>query len=336
MSISIEDIAKELNLGVSTVSKALNNYRDVSEKTVQRVKAKAVELGYHPNMAARSLRRGRTDKIGLLVNNPIEFLSDYIGDVMSGAALAADRIQHNLILYTKEVLDPDELRRICRAREVDGLLLIFDPSPEAVSVLEDEQMPFVVFGRRTLNKNVSFVSPDNYVGAYDLTRHLLTQGHRRIGFTTRPQLGLTNSDRFAGYRAALTDAEIEYDPSLIVETRVGQHDGYDALVQLINSAEPPTALFAFYDLMGLDAIQAAHERGLRIPEDIAIAGFDGLKTSLRSQPQLTTVRQPLGRMGERAIEMLRARISDDSIEPMRVTMPVELMVRESTLFKVTS
>ena len=330
MSISIEDIAKELDLGVSTVSKALNGYSDVSARTVARVKAKATELGYHPNMAARSLRRGRTDKIGLLINNPIEFLSDYIGDVMSGAALAADRIDHNLILYTKEVLAPDELRRICRAREVDGLLLIFDPSEEAVRVLAQERMPFVVFGRRSMNKNVSYISPNNYEGAFELTRHLIEQGHRRIGFTTRPQLGLTNTDRFAGYKTALDEASIAFDPTLIVETYTGRHDGYDALLQLLDSAEPPTALFAFYDLMGVDALRAAYERGLRIPDDIAIAGFDGLKSSTRTQPQLTTVRQPLGRMGERAINMLMARIDDNDRAPEQITMPVELLVRAST------
>ena len=330
MSVSIDDIAKELSLSVSTVSKALNGYSDVAARTIERVKAKAVEMDYHPNLAARSLRRGRTDRLGLLVNNPIEFLSDYIGDVMSGAAIAAERFEQNLVLYTKEVVHPDELRRICRAREVDGLMLIFDPSPEAASVLAQEQMPFIVFGRRTADPCISSISPDNYLGAFALTKHLIDEGHQRIGFTTRPQLGFTNTDRYAGYRAALDEANIEFDSELIVETMPGQRDGYDAMSQLLDLQHPPTALFAFYDLMGGDAMRAAEDRGLSVPDDIAIAGFDGLKLSSRTSPPMTTVRQPLGKMGQQAIEILLERIEDNSLPPRQLTMPVDLLVRQST------
>ena len=334
MSISIDDIAKELNLSVSTVSKALNGYPDVAASTVERVKEKAAVMGYHPNMAARSLRRGRSDKIGLLINNPIELLNDYIGDVMSGAAVAAERCEQNLMLYTNQVVKPSELRRICRAREVDGLLLIFDPSSEAAAVLAQEQTPFVIFGRRSINAGVSYINPDNYLGAFALTKHLIEQGHHDIGFTTRPQLGLTNTDRFAGYKAALEEANIPFAPQFVVETRSGQRDGYNAMLQLLDLPKPPTALFAFYDLMAADAIQAATERGLRVPEDIAIAGFDGLKLSTRTQPRLTTVRQPLAQMGQQAIDILMARIDDNNLPPTQITMPVELKIRESTQFNI--
>ena len=331
MSVKIEDISKHLGLSVSTISKALNGYSDVSQRTRDRVFEAQKQLGYHPNGAARSLRRGRTDKIGLLINNPIEFLNDYIGDVMSGAALAAERFDQNLVMYTKEVINPHALRRICRAREVDGLLLIFDPSEAALDVLTQERTPFVVFGRKSANENVSFISPDNYSGALALTKHLIDQGHQRIGFTMRPELGLTNTDRFAGYKQALQEAGIELDPDLIVETHSGQRDGYNAMVQLLRLADPPTALFAFYDLMAADALDAAIDYGLSVPDDIAIAGFDGLKLSMRTQPALTTVRQPLGRMGQRAVEMLMARIEDNDVLPAQTTMPVELIVRNSTV-----
>ncbi len=329
MSVTIDDISKHLGLSVSTVSKALNGYADVSPHTRSRVMETTKALGYYPNGAARSLRRGRTDKIGLLINNPIEFLSEYIGDMMSGAAIAAERFEQNLVMYTNQVVNPSNLRRICRAREVDGVLLIFEPSQAVLQVLAKEQTPYVIFGRRTINKNVSFIAPDNYSGAYALTQHLLGQGHRRIAFTTRPQLGMTNKDRFAGYEWALADAGIELDWTLVVETQTGKHDGYEATLQLLSLPEPPTALFAFYDLVAADAIKAANERGLRVPDDIAIVGFDGLRLSTRTQPPLTTVRQPLSRMGERAIEMLMARIEDNELPAKQITMPVELLVRQS-------
>lgn len=209
-------------------------------------------------------------------------------------------------------------------------MLIFDPSPEAAHVLAQEQMPFVVFGRRTADPCISSISPDNYLGAFSLTKHLIDMGHTRIGFTTRPQLGFTNTDRFAGYRAALDEAGITLDPALIIETITGKRDGYDAMVQLLDLPQPPTALFAFYDLMGSDAMRAAEERGLSVPHDIAIAGFDGLKLATRTKPPLTTVRQPLGKMGQQAIEILMEHVEDNTLPPKQLTMPVDLLIREST------
>lgn len=329
MSVTIDDISKHLGLSVSTVSKALNGYSDVSPITRERVMEATKALGYHPNGAARNLRRGRTDRIGLLINNPIEFLNEYLGDVMSGAAVAAERFEQNLVMYTKQVIDPSELQRICRAREVDGLLLIFEPSKAAVQVLAQERTPYVVFGRRTAYPDVSYIAPDNYRGAYQLTQHLILQGHRRIAFTTRPALGMTNRDRFAGYQQALHDVGIAFDADLVVETHSGQHDGNHALLQLLELPVRPTALFAFYDLVAADAIEAANANGLIVPDDIAIVGFDGLRMSTRTQPPLTTVRQPLSRMGQRAVEMLVSHIENGKFPTKQVTMPVELIVRQS-------
>ena len=330
MSVTIEDISQKLGISVSTVSKALNDYPDVAPDTRERVKAAAIALDYHPSAAARNLRRGRTDKIGLLINNPISFISEYISEIMSGAALMAEAYNHNLILYTTAVDHPDRLKRICRAREVDGLMLIFEPSDEAVAVLEKEGMPFVVFGRRSKHPDVSFIAPDNQDGAYNLTLHLIEQGHRRIGFTTRPQLGTVSEDRFAGYRQALEEASLPFDPKLIVETVIEPRSGCRALEALLQLDDPPTALFAFYDLMAVDAAQAAQERHLRIPEDIAIAGFDGLRSSLITTPAITTVEQPLEKMGQQATEILLRHVRDGNTPPERITLPVQLIVRDST------
>ncbi len=171
MSSTIEDISRRLGISVSTVSKALNAYPDVAEETRERVLAAARELDYTPSAAARNLRRGRSEKIGLLINNPISFLSEYISEVMAGAALQAEAHDHNLILYTATVQHPDELKRISRSREVDGLLVIFEPSPDAITTLNSEKMPFVVFGRRVDNPTVSYIAPDNREGACRLTCH---------------------------------------------------------------------------------------------------------------------------------------------------------------------
>ncbi len=330
MSVKIEDISKQLGLSISTVSKALNGYPDVSQQTRDRVLEIARQLDYHPSSAARNLRRGRTDKVGLLINNPLSFLGEYIADIISGAALTAEQQGNNLVLYTTAVSNPTELKRICRAREVDGLMLIFEPSPAAVQVLEHENMPFVVFGRRVEHPDVSFVAPDNQAGAYALTQHLIDQGHQRIGFTTRPQLGTVSQDRLAGYQQALAEANIPFDSSLVVETIIEPLSGEKAMERFLEMVEPPTAVFAFYDLVAVDALHAAQERGLRIPDDIAIAGFDGLRSSRITQPRITTVQQPLAKMGQQAMHALFARITDNTQLPIRQTFPVELIIRQST------
>lgn len=330
MSVTIEQLSKQLGISVSTVSKALNGYTDVSQKTRSRVLDIARELDYHPSSAARSLRRGRTDKIGLLINNPIPFVGEYVADMISGAALVAEELGHNLVLYTTAVTHPEELKRICRARDVDGLMLIFSPSDEAVAVLEKENMPFVVFGRRAEQAGVSYVAPDNRAGAYALTTHLIEQGHERIGFTTRPELGTVSQDRFLGYCDALNEANIPLAPELVIETIIEPSSGYNALNAFLDLAEPPTAVFAFYDLMAVDALNAAQDRNLRVPEDIALAGFDGLRSSLITKPRLTTVQQPLNQMGQRAMELLLARVEDNAQPPSTETFPIELVIRQST------
>lgn len=332
MAVTIKDISQYVGLSVSTVSKALNNYADISPKTRKSVLAAARELDYHPSSAARSLRRGRTDKIGLSINNSVAYISEYLAEVIPGAALTAEEHGKNLLLYTSTVRQPDALRRICRAREVDGVILLWsDLLEKTVSLLKREKMPFVVLGRRINEPSVSYVTPDNLSGAKELTNHLIELGHRRIGFTTRPELSETNNDRFAGYRQALSEAGIAFDENLVVTTFIQPRSGYHAMNKLLDLPEPPSALFAFHDLVAVDASQAAIERGLRIPEDVAIAGFDGLRSSLITRPSITTVRQPLSEMGLRAMEIVLARIEDNSPPPVRETYPVELVVRESTI-----
>lgn len=330
MSITIKDISKRLGISVSTVSKALNGYPDVSDDTRERIQELARELDYHPNIAAQSLRRGRTNKIGLLINNPLPFVSEYIAEIISGTALKAEPQGNNLVLYTTAVTHPEEIRRICRAREVDGLMLIFAPSAEVIDVLNREKMPFIVFGRRVKEPGVSFVAPDNETGAYALTQHLIEQGHTRIGFTTRPILGTVSEDRFAGYQQALADTGIPFCPELVVETIIEEMSGYKAMNIFLDLPEPPTAVFTFYDLMAVNALDAVQDRGLSVPEDVAIAGFDGLRSSLITKPRITTVQQPLNKMGQRAMELLLNHIEDNTQPSVKEIFPIELIIRQST------
>jgi len=336
MPVTIQDIASYLNLAPSTVSKALNDYPHISAETKNRVLEASRELGYYPSATARNLRRGRTDKIGLLINTSIMYMSEYLSEVFPGATIAAEKQGYNLVFYTAAVNRPDELMRVCRTREVDGLILLWAGEiEEAITFLRQEQLPFVLLDRRVDDPHVSYIAADNFNGALSLTRHLLELGHRRIGFTTRPELGATSSDRLAGYQQALAEAGVPLDESLIISTVIEPRSGYYAANQLLDLAAPPTAIFAMHDTVAVDVFRAVIERGLRVPDDVAIVGFDGFPSSLTTQPPITTVKLPLSEMGRAAVETLLTHVSDHNHPATHIKLPVRLLARQSTLGDVT-
>lgn len=331
MSVKIEDISKQLGISISTVSKALNGYPDVSPETRDRVIEMSRDLGYHPRNAARNLRRQSTEKIGFIFNSNVAYISDYFAEIIIGATTAAEGNGHNIVLYTNEGDSPQRLLALWQAREVDGLILVWDHVPAVILDQLVDKLPFVILGRRVNHPQASYIAPDNYNGALALMQHLLDLGHTRIGFMGRPSLKLTHVDRFAAYKDALANAGIPFDPDLVVETKFEPSSNYLATTQLLDLAEPPTAIFAFHDLVAVDALQAILERGLRVPQDIALAGFDGLKTSLLTSPAITTVKQPLRDIGEQSIHTLLRLIENNEQLPIQMTLPVQLDIRQSTI-----
>lgn len=330
--MKIADISKDLGLSISTVSKALNGYPDVSEATRELVMQRARELGYQASASARNLRRGRTDKLGLLINHSIIYISEYLTEIVAGAGYVAEQNGKNITLYMETVHHPEGIERICRSREIDGALLLWaNPNRDTLRIFEEEKLPYILLGRRVDYEPASFVAPDNEAGAYQLIRHLISLGHTRIGMMTRPVHGPTNTDRFAGYLRALREANLPYDERIVIPTALVPESGYYAMLQLLDLEQPPSAVFAFYDLLAADALRATAERGLRVPEDVAIVGFDGLQSALRTYPAITTVKQPLQQMGQRAVELLLERIQHDTLPPQKVIFPVELVVRASTV-----
>ncbi len=332
MAITINEIAQKLNLSVGTVSKALNNYQDVSETTRARVQAAAREYGYYPSASARNLRRQRTEKIGVVVNYPIDVVNDFLSELIPGAVAAAEGSGYNLTLYTHAAQDPQQLSKICRTREVDGLLLLWPPEIEAtVELMQAERMPYVVAPRRVSLPGASYIAADHYQGGWLLTRHLLALGHRRIAFVSRPDLFETNDDRLAGYRAALTAAELPFDSGLVVPVPGNRHDaGKVALEALVAMDEPPTALLCFTDAMALQVLSLASEGQIGVPDDLSVAGHDGILLSALTVPPLTTVRQPIAQIGRLAIESLLAQMRSVDPTPLQALLPVELVLRQST------
>lgn len=331
MSATIHDIAQRLNLSNSTVSKALNGYSDVALTTRELVQKMALELGYQPSAAARNLRRGRTDKIGLFLNTSIDYVVDYLSGILSSAALTAQEFGKNLLIYTITDNDPHHLLKVCRAGEIDGVILFSTHyDSQTIETLLHDQFPFVVMGRKILDERVSYVVPDYYDGSYQATRYLIALGHQRIGFTTRPELTTANEARLQGYLDALRDAGLAKNDALIVETRLQPNSGVIPAQQLLDLPEPPTAIFAFHDLVAADVIQVVQGRGLRVPEDVAVMGFDGLRAGFMTIPNITTVSQPLPLIGQRVIEIIQQQLEYPDHEPVHETVPVSLVIRGST------
>ena len=335
MPVTIKDIAKELGLSVSTVSKALNDYPDIAPETKRRVQELAQILDYYPSATARSLRRRHTNKIGLLLFLRVvgsSLTSEYEFELIRGVAFTAEKRGYNLVLYTTVTREADQLMRICRAREVDGLILIgAGHLEELIAFLSREAIPFVVLNRRVEQPDVSFIAPDNVNGARAAVCHLLELGHRRIGYIGRPDDPETNIDRLAGYRQALAEFGVPFDERLIIPASFESGSGYRAMKALLDLPSPPTAVFAFNDHLAIEALQAVKERGLQVPADVALVGFDDIHSSLVTTPPLTTVHQPLLEMGSQAAQVLLDRIADDSLPPIRLTLPVHLVVRGSTV-----
>lgn len=246
--------------------------------------------------------------------------------------MTAEQEGYNLILYPLQSDQLDHLTRICRMREVDGLLLLTRSQMEqTVGILVREQLPYIIVGRRVEQAEVSFISPDDYNGARAVVQHLISLGHRRIAYTTRPELGLTSRDRLAGYRYALQQADIPYDDRLVVSTKIEPQSAYQAMQGLLDLPDPPSAVFAIHDLVAVECLQAALDRDLRVPDDVAIVGFDNWSLSLTTRPPLTTMATPLIEIGQRAMSILIEQIKEPNRAPVRQLLPVELVIRQSTL-----
>jgi LacI family transcriptional regulator len=331
MSATIRDIARQLELSSSTVSKALNGYTDVALETRELVLKTARELNYQPSASARNLRRGRTDKVGLFLNTAVDYVVDYLSGILPGAALTAEAMGKDLLVYTITHNDPSHLLKVCRTGEIDGVILFSTHYDSAtIETLLKSQFPFVVMGRQIMDERVSYVVPDYYEGSYQATRYLVSLGHRRIGFTTRPQLQTASAARLHGYLDALRDSGISPDDELIVETYLEPNSGVEPTKRLLDLSNPPTAIFAFHDLVAVDALNVLQSRGLRVPDDVSVMGFDGLRAGLMTIPHITTVAQPLQRIGERVLQIINERVENPAAAVVQETLPVELTIRAST------
>jgi LacI family transcriptional regulator len=328
-SITILDVAREAGVSYSTVSRVLSGYEFVKDETRQRVQDAAQRLGYVVNQQARSLAGGKSNVIGLLVPG---LDNGYISEIARGIDEEIVRLGYDLLLYTTRRDLNREASYVLKLTKglADGLLLVVPLlTPAYIQTLQHYDFPYVLIDQSDPSNRSSVVDCTNWQGAYDATRYLIDLGHRRIGLITG-LMGLNSAvERLEGYRAALLDHEIPFDPALVAEGDFWQAKGYQAAQKLLQLSPLPTAIFASNDLSAFSAMEVVRDAGLSVPDDISVMGFDDIPQASLVYPRLTTVRQPLDQMGRVAVRMLVDRIETAQAAPRRVTLSTNLVIRDS-------
>ncbi len=337
MDQNLEDIARLAGVSRSTVSRVINNNPNVSASTRQRVLQIIQEQQYRPNYFARALATRRTRIIGVVIPyTPLVIFDEarYFSAMLQGITEVMDERDYVMLLWLSQPEDTKNLfyeRVIAQHRLMDGLILasisLDDPLQNQ---LLDIGMPFVLLerpGQRFID-HISYVTVDNIGGAQEAVNHLLSLGRRRIGTITGLLSHPDGQDRLMGYRQALENNGIPFDPVLVAEGHFDLDSGYEGMRELLRAGVD--AVFAGSDITAIGAMRAIKEVGLRIPEDVAIVGFDDLPTAVNVSPRLSTVHQPIPEKGALAASLLLDSIEGEDKVPSHRLLPTRLIVRESS------
>lgn len=330
--MNLEEVARLSGVSRSTVSRVVNNDPNVSETTREKVLEIIKEVNFQPNAAARSLAAGRTRILGLVIPMGVSalFTDPYFPLLIQGVSVACNNHDHSVMLWLAE---PEYERRTIRkiisnTGLIDGVIvassLTEDPLVEA---LLESTLPFVMVGRHLTNPRVSYVDVDNRNSARDAVTHLMRMGRRRVAMIAGPRTMIAGIDRLEGYYDAYHNRGLAPDPDLVMESDFTEAGAYLAMNKLL--PHHPDAIFVASDTMAMGALRSLREAGLRVPEDVAMVGFDDMPFAARTEPPLTSVRQPAQRTGIAAAEMLIDLIEYGDINPRRIILPTELVIRAS-------
>lgn len=329
---TIKDIAKKLGFSPSTVSRALNNHPDISDKTKNAIEKTAKELNYFPNKIAQSLKTRKTKTIGVIVP---EIKHDFFASAISGIEKVTYKSGYTIMVcqsnenYEREVINTFALE----AQQIAGMIVSISQTTyngDHFKAVQMRGLPIVFFDRVWEDINASKVIIDDELCAYDAVTHLIKSGRKKIAHLSgSPNLKICEN-RAKGYKKALSENNIEIRDELIVYDGLHEENGYKSLSKLIDSGIVPDAIFAVNDPVAIGAFKKIKEYGLKIPDDIALVGFSNNPITSLIEPSLTTVNQPSFEMGQKAAELLIEHISRGDMEPRTVILKTNLIVRDST------
>ncbi|GFP21639.1 LacI family transcriptional regulator [Candidatus Hakubella thermalkaliphila] len=330
-TLTIKDVAQRARVSTATVSSVINSSAFVSEPLRRRVEQAIEELDYRPNGVARSLKKRRTRSVGLLISN---ILNPFYTALVRGIEDIAVEHAYNLILCNTDH-DADKERMylgVLREKRVDGIIVTSPPIEGQLSALQREGITVVLLDCRPerIGASVHVVVVDNAAGAFQGTEHLVRHGHRPIAFLGFPLQLFTGRERLKGYKQALEAYGMTADNELIVTRGLSVECAFEEMLRLLDRPSPPRAVFAANNSMTRGAVMAVRERGLRIPQDVALVGFDDFEWAPFVDPPITVVSQPTYELGSTAATMLIQRLeSEEPLEPQVKVLPVKLVVRQS-------
>lgn len=324
MGTTIREVARHAGVSVATVSRALNGSEQVKARTRERVLRAARQLRYVPNGSARSLTTSETRTLGVLLP---DLYGEFFSELLRGIDQTARQSHyHTLVSSSHNGLGELETALRAMSGRVDGLI-VMTPAIEA-DLLEANlpgSLPVVLVNCPVEGSAFSTVATDNYGGALAMVEHLRAQGHERVALIRGPEGNHDASERLRGYRDAMGDDAFIEEPGDFTE-----RSGYEATQRLLARDLRPTAIFASNDSMAIGALRALREAGLRVPEDVSVAGFDDIPVARYVSPPLSSVHVAINEMGRRVIELLIARIAEPSRAPEAAVLPTRLVLRESS------
>ncbi|GAB4518074.1 MAG: LacI family DNA-binding transcriptional regulator [Anaerolineae bacterium] len=340
-NLNLEIIASKANVSRSTVSRVINNKPYVSPKTRARVLAIIEQEGFSPNAAARMLATQRTETIGIVIENGADVFDDnYFFSLMKGIARAANQRHYALLLHMRDTrIDLQTFYdSVLRNRLMDGLVITTVTSDQSfIERLRDNDIRYVTVDR-AYNKHddALYATIDNVAATKELILHVIQNcGRRRIGIVSGPTSNVDGVDRLEGYRQALEEAGVPYDPELVYEGDFTRRSGYEGAKALL--PQKPDCIFGANDFVALGVYDALTEAGVRIPDEVALVGFDDLVTVVSQiTPRLTTVHHPVLEKGEAATHLLLDAIEGHEEGPKRIILPTQLIVRESCGYAIES
>ena len=328
---TVRDVAKLAGVSPITVSRVINNAGYISEETRGHVEEAIRQLGYVPNSLARSLRLRQTNTLALVLT---DITNPFWTTVVRGVEDAASDAGYNVILCNTDEseIEQEKYLNVLLQKRVDGVLLVpVRCTRETVRVIQDQNVPLVVLDRHIPGVEIDSVRCDSEGGGYALVRLLLSHGHRKIAMLSGPQGVSSADDRVAGYQRALAEAGLNYQDELIFYGEFTQQSGYEMMKNGLAVQPRPTAIFAANNFIAMGAFKAVRDAGLKVPDDIALVGFDDLPLELIIDPFFTVAAQPAYEMGKRATELLLARVVGQAPAACQeIILPTEIIVRRSS------
>ncbi len=330
---TLEQVAARAGVGRGTVSRVINGSPQVSSRTREAVEEAIAELGYVPNLAARALVTRRTDTVALVISEPEDriFGEPFFAGIVRGISAAVTDTARQLVLAMAQTeAQVFQLDRYLTRQHVDGVLLVSHHRDDRLLLtLQGRDIPVVLGGRPLVGDHGWYVDVDNVGGARQAVGHLLASGRRAVATVTGPQDMVAGIDRYTGYTDVLQQAGIGLDADLVVEGDFSQRGGALAATTLLERRPDLDAVFAANDPMAAGVLAALKAAGRRVPDDVAVVGFDDSETAQHTEPPLTTISQPTEQMGRGMVDLLMEQMDGSSAEPHHVLLEAHLRRRDS-------